>query len=83
MHEFPLATKGMRAMELPLPEDMALTWGDLCAALADGELGSRRTAGFYAVRLLDIRRLERRQRAHRQVFDRRTDTVRSDAGIPA
>ncbi|HEV8192800.1 MAG TPA: hypothetical protein VGP82_15150 [Ktedonobacterales bacterium] len=68
-------------MELPQPEDLTLTWGDLCCALAEGKLPSRKTKDCYVVRQIDVRRLHRRTTARVHRLDRWLDGVQSDAGI--
>lgn len=70
-------------MELPQPEELTLTWGDLCVALAEGELPSRKTGDSYVVRDLDVRRLQRRTTMRMPRLDRWLDGVPSDAGILA
>ena len=68
-------------MEQSLAEDITLTWGDLCAALAEGELASRRSADSYKVRVLDVRRLQRRDGWQMLPLDRWLDVTQSGAGI--
>ncbi len=68
-------------MEMPQPEDGTLTLGDLCVALAEGTLPSRKDGEFRVVRVLDLRRLQRREASHMQPLDHLLDAVRSDSGI--
>jgi hypothetical protein len=70
-------------MELPQPENLTLTWGDLCVALGEGELSSRKTKDCYVVRELDVRRLQRRATSRMHRLERWLDGVQSDAGILA
>lgn len=68
-------------MELSQPEDMTLTWGDLCVALAEGRLPSRKDGDYRVVRVLDLRRLQRRDSSQMLPLDRWLDTVRLDPSV--
>jgi hypothetical protein len=68
-------------MGLPQPGDMTLTLGDLCVALAEGALPSRKDDDYHVVRMLDVRRLQRRESAQMPPLDRWLEAVRSDTGI--
>lgn len=70
-------------MEMPQLEDGTLTLGDLCVALAEGQLPSNKDGDYRVVRVLDLRRLQRREASHKLPLDRWLDAVRSDSGILA